>query len=206
MSETAADRDERLAALLGDLTEARRHGRRADVESVARQHPDLADELRALWVAVQLAEEFAPPPASEPSTLLQAAAPISTNRDDLPRRFGEFTLLEEVGRGGMGIVYAARQTSLHRTVALKVILRGERARFQFEAEAAAKLEHPNIVPVYGVGEHEGQAYLCMRFVEGTTLARLVADNPLPPREAARYVSQIAGPSTMPTKTASCTAT
>jgi serine/threonine-protein kinase len=187
-----ADRDERLAALLGELTEARRNGKSGDVEALARQHPDLAEELRALWVAVQLAEAFAPPRPEEPSTLLQGAAPVRAGgAEDLPRAFGEFVLLEEVGRGGMGIVYRARQGSLHRTVALKVIQRGERARFQFEAEAAAKLEHPNIVPVYGVGEHDGQPYLCMKYVEGTTLARLVADNPLPPREAARYVALVA---------------
>jgi serine/threonine-protein kinase len=188
---TSADRDERLAALLGELTEARRRGQSADVDALARQHPDLADELRALWVAVQLAEEFAPAPADEPPTVAYSGPPHPPAADALPRQFGEFTLLEVVGRGGMGVVYRARQASLHRTVALKVIQRGERARFQFEAEAAAKLDHPNIVPVYGVGEHDGQPYLCMRYVEGTTLARLVADHPLPPREAARYVAQIA---------------
>src|SRR5262245_57951049 len=121
----APARDERLAALLGELTEARRTGRPADVESLARQHPDLADELRALWFAVQLAEEFAPARPAEPSTLLYAAAPARPSAgDELPRQFGEFTLLEEVGRGGMGVVYKARQQSLHRTVALKVIQRG----------------------------------------------------------------------------------
>ena len=106
----------------------------------------------------------------------------------------------------MGVVYRARQASLHRTVALKIIQRGERDRFQFEAETAAKLDHPNIVPVYGVGEHEGQPYLCMKYVEGTTLARLVAVNPLPPRDAARYVARSPGPSISPTRAASCTAT
>jgi len=191
-SETAAERDERLAALLGELTEARRCDKPADGDALARQHPDLGDELRALWVAVQLAEQFAPPPPSEAPTLLRGTGHVrSHSAEDLPRQFGEFTLLEEVGRGGMGIVYRARQTSLHRTVARKVIQRGERGRFQFEAEAAAKLDHPNIVPVHGVGEHDGQPYLCMKYVEGTTLARLVADNPLPPREAARYVAQVA---------------
>jgi serine/threonine-protein kinase len=190
-SQVAADRDERLAALLGQLTEARRCGARAEVEPLAEQHPDLADELRALWVAVQLAEEFAPARSAEPATLPLAARAGAPPADALPRQFGEFTLLEEVGRGGMGVVYRARQASLHRTVALKVIQRGERARFQFEAEAAAKLDHANIVPVHGVGEHEGQPYLCMRYVEGTTLARLVAEHPLPPREAARYVAQVA---------------
>jgi serine/threonine-protein kinase len=183
-------RDERLAALLGELTEAKRRGT-ADVDALARQHPDLGDELRALWVAVQLAEEFAPARPAEPSTLLQAAAPARSGAGALPRAFGDFTLLEEVGRGGMGVVYRARQTSLHRTVALKVIRGGERDRFQFEAEAAAKLDHPGIVPVYGVGEQDGEPYLCMKYVEGTTLARLVADHPLPPREAARYLAQVA---------------
>jgi serine/threonine-protein kinase len=190
-SQITAGRDERLAALLGQLTEARRCGKSAEVNALARQHPDLADELRALWVAVQLAEEFAPARSAEPPTVPQSGPALASARDSLPRQFGEFTLLEEVGRGGMGVVYRARQASLHRTVALKLIQRGERARFQFEAEAAAKLDHPNIVPVYGVGEHDGQPYLCMRYVEGTTLARLVADHPLPPREAARYVAQIA---------------
>jgi serine/threonine-protein kinase len=188
---TSTDRDERLAALLGELTEARRRGGPADVDAVARQHPDLADELRALWVAVQLAEEFAPPKPGEPSTVLQVPPARRPGSDALPRVFGEFILIEEVGHGGMGVVYRARQSSLHRTVAVKVIQRGERARFQFEAEAAAKLDHPNIVPVYGVGEYDGQPYLCMKYVEGTTLARLVADHPLPPREAARYVAQVA---------------
>ena len=136
-SQVAAARDERLATLLGQLTEARRCGARADVEALAGQHPDLADELRALWVAVQLAEEFAPARSAEPATLPLTPRTGTPPADGLPRQFGEFTLLEEVGRGGMGVVYRARQASLHRTVALKVIQRGERARFQFEAEAAA---------------------------------------------------------------------
>jgi serine/threonine-protein kinase len=184
-------RDERLARLLGELTEARRHGRPADVEAAARDHPDLADELRGLWGAVEVVEGLAPRGPTEPSTVLQPANKAPAASGPLPRRLGEFELLEEVGRGGMGVVYKARQTSLHRTVALKVIERGERARFQVEAEAAARLEHPNIVPVYGVGDCDGQAYLCMKYVEGTTLARLVADSPLPPREAARYTLLVA---------------
>src|SRR4051812_28829114 len=96
---TSLDRDEQLAALLGELTEARRRGGPADVDAAARAHPDLADELRALWVAVQLAEEFAPPRPGEPPTLPQPAAARRPDSDTLPRAFGEFTLLEEVGHG-----------------------------------------------------------------------------------------------------------
>ncbi len=103
----------------------------------------------------------------------------------------------ELGRGGMGVVYKARQLSLDRTVALKMILAGQLAdkedvkRFHLEAEAAANLDHPGIVPVYQVGEHEGRHYLAMGFVEGGRLSRKIAKGPLPPREAAQCVRKVA---------------
>ena len=116
----------------------------------------------------------------------------------LPREFGDFELLEEIGRGGMGVVYRARQKSLNRIVALKMVREAhlatdaDRARFRTEAEAAARLKHPNIVTVHEVGTADGQAYLCMEYVGGQTLAQKVAaDGPLPPREAARLVAVIA---------------
>lgn len=186
-------RDERLARLLDDLEGQERAGRTADVEGAARAHPDLAEELRGLWAAVQMARGLSAPslrPAPPAPTLAQPAAPLPGSAI-LPRRLGEFELLDEVGRGGMGVVYRARQTSLDRVVAVKVFQRGDRARFQLEAESAARLEHPNIVPVYGVGEAEGHAWLCMKFIEGTTLARRVAEHPLPPREAARILLDVA---------------
>ncbi|MEX0865768.1 MAG: serine/threonine-protein kinase, partial [Pirellulales bacterium] len=115
----------------------------------------------------------------------------------LPRTFGDYELQEELGRGGMGVVYRAHQTSLDRTVALKMILRGQfataddQARFKAEAEAAARLDHPHIVPVYEVGEYQGHNYFSMKYVAGETLSGRLAEGPLPAREAARLLATVA---------------
>jgi tRNA A-37 threonylcarbamoyl transferase component Bud32 len=111
--------------------------------------------------------------------------------------FGDYELLDEIARGGMGVVWKARQTSLHREVALKMIRAGTLAspdevqRFLREAEAAANLQHPNIVAIHEVGQHDGQHYFSMDYVAGRDLGDLVKDGPLPARRAAGYLKTIA---------------
>jgi serine/threonine-protein kinase len=201
------DRDELLASLIDRLTGEQRAGRAADIDAAARAHPDLAAELRELWAVAQFAHMARPPRTTPAPTAAYApagapprAAPARDAPDAaaLPREFGDFELLEEVGRGGMGVVYKARQKSLDRIVALKLVreahlaTEADRTRFRTEASTAANLKHPNIVTVFEIETAGGQAYLCMEFVGGHTLAEKVrADGPLPPRDAARLVAVIA---------------
>jgi predicted Ser/Thr protein kinase len=187
------DRDTRLAAVLAELMDSARSGGQADFEAACQRQPDLADELRDLWGAVMVADLAG-------SQTRDSDAPIefvpAGNELRLPCQFGDYELLEELGRGGMGIVYQARQCSLNRIVAVKMILRGagatlaDRERFRAEAEAAARLAHPNIVPVYEVGQCEGQPYFSMKYIPGRTLSQLTAAHPLPPREAAQILADV----------------
>jgi predicted Ser/Thr protein kinase len=199
----AEESDAILAALLHELTDELRRGGTPDLEQAARQHPALAGELRELWAAASIAEEMArgiigPETISWGSAEEARPDPAIAGeaRPIVGVRFGDCELIEELGRGGMGVVYRARQRGLGRVVALKRLLLGDEApavdvaRFRDEARSAARLDHPQIVPVYLVDTHEGQPYFLMKYIEGTTLARRLAEGPLPPAEAAALLAPI----------------
>src|SRR5205814_302011 len=116
---------------------------------------------------------------------------------DLLGDFGDYELLEEIGRGGQGVVFRARQKSLNRSVALKIIGLGQWAtkahlkRFRLEAEAAARLEHPGIVPIHEVGERDGSCYFSMKFIEGGQLDEVVKRTAMSTRQAAELIAKVA---------------
>jgi hypothetical protein len=186
--------DERLAALLDQVTRPQQDGQRLDLDAVGREYPDLIDELRQLLNVAQIAQQFG---SASASATVTAARPVTAAAGSLPRSFDGYDLLEEIGRGAMGVVYKAWDPRLKRYVALKMMLGGEYAtavelsRFRGEAQAAAGLSHRNIVPVYQVGAADGLLYFCMKLVEGSTLGTRVSHGPLPPREAAQMVALIA---------------
>jgi serine/threonine-protein kinase len=191
---TAEVRDERLARLIGELSAGRAAGR-DDIDRVAREHPDLADELRELWAVAQVVDHARPCGETAPHRATDETPRLAS---PLPRPFGDYDLLDEVGRGGMGVVYRGRQRSLNRIVAVKMVREAhlaspnDAARFRAEAEAAARLKHPNIVTVHEFGTIDGQAYFAMEYVPGLSLAQRLAGETLPaPRDAARLIAAVA---------------
>lgn len=132
---------------------------------------------------------------------LEQIAPM--DRDTSPKpdsarlKFGDYELIEEIARGGMGVVYKARQITLNRLVAVKMVLHGPFSseefvrRFRTETQAVAALHHPNIVAIYEVGHQDGQHYFSMEYIEGQSLADLVREKPLSPHRAAVYLKAIA---------------
>jgi WD40 repeat protein len=179
----------RLDAIVAAYLREVAAGRAVDRQELLSRHPELAAELAAFFRDEDQFGRFVAPlrdngPASQPPTAAQAkdrpAEPSSATLDLSRPLFGDYELLGEIAHGGMGVVFKARQVSLNRLVALKMILAGQLAspaavqRFRAEAEAAAHLDHPNIVPIYEVGEREGQHYFSMKLVEGTNLAQAIS--------------------------------
>ena len=188
-------KDELLVSLLERILESSRGGSSAALESIVREHPELAFELRQLWATMQIAEDFASvSDLSDFAKLNDSDVPIGAA--DAPKNCGDYELMGELGRGGMGVVYRARQKSLDRIVALKMLLRGDNAsfvdiaRFRAEAESAAQLYHPNIVSVYEVGEFDGRPFFSMKLIEGTTLAKRLTEGPLSSRTSAEMLAPI----------------
>lgn len=162
-----------LAQLVEEWQQRLRKGEKPDLDEYTRKYPDLADEIRQLLPGLAALEDL------KGEALDRTVAPsggILSNQDG-PRleQFGDYRILREVGRGGMGVVYEAEQISLGRHVALKVLPQKvildarQKRRFEREAKAAAKLHHTNIVPVFGVGEHDGMPYYVMQFIQGLGL-------------------------------------
>jgi hypothetical protein len=137
------------------------------------------------------------PPTQALPTASPQAAETASGVSPPPRLFGDYEILGEVGRGGMGVVYRAWEPALQRFVAIKMLLPGavadeaELRRFKSEAEATARLQHPHIVAVHRAGEHDGRHYFSMEFIGGPSLAQRLTDGPLPGRAAARYVAVVA---------------
>jgi eukaryotic-like serine/threonine-protein kinase len=174
MQSSSSDRNP-VELLAEEFLERHRRGERPSLEEYTAKHPELADEIRAAFPALLALEELKPPAGD-------ATGPYAADANGRqPDRLGDYRILREVGRGGMGIVYEAEQLSLGRHVALKV-LPGQvllnptyLERFRREARAAARLHHTNIVPVFGVGESDGLHYYAMQFIPGEGLDRVLRD-------------------------------
>jgi serine/threonine protein kinase len=157
-----------LNRLADEFAERYRKGERPPLSEYIKRHPDLAAEIREFFPAMVEMEQVK-------EERLALSEPVATGPLPPLERLGDFRIIREIGRGGMGVVYEAEQVSLGRHVALKVLPRQllidsrTKRRFEREAKAAARLHHTNIVPVFGVGEHEGLPYYAMQYIQGTGL-------------------------------------
>jgi len=176
-------------------------GEVVDRDQFLAQHSELAEELRSYFAGTDEVERLQRRPMRETSALSPTGdlpqTPASLLGSAEARRIGEYELLEQIGYGGMGIIYKARQLRLQRFVAVKMIRPDRLAsaadvlRFRSEAETVASLEHPNIAPIYEVGEHLNQQYFSMRLIAGESLDRRLTAYRDDPRAIARLVATIA---------------
>ncbi len=199
-------REQKLAELVAQQLDLMQRGQAPGMDTVIAEHPDLEKEIRDVWPALLLADVAGHAASSSDGLLRVPDSSHSEHRlvlgEDnsiqlLVDRLGDYELLEQIGRGGMGVVYRARQISLNRQVAVKMIQRErlnsdlERQRFLAEAQATARLDHPGIVPVYEVGDFNGTPFFSMQLINGRTLADRLSEGPLPQREAASLIAAVA---------------
>ena len=206
--------------IIAEYLEQTRTGEAPDCQRLLDKYPEFADDLSSFFLSHGQTQAAGPPidaPTVSPSGSYAVEATLPSSDPDLDaattptvqvnantskvstkvRYFCDYELMEEIARGGMGVVYKARQISLNRLVALKMILAAQLAgeedvqRFHAEAEAVANLDHPGIVPIYEIGEHEGQHYFSMSLIEGESLADKIKDGPLSPRVTAEYMKKVA---------------
>ena len=169
---TSESRSALVLQMAEEFLERYRQGQRPSLKEYIDRHPELATEIKEVFPAMALMENVA---LADESLAGAATGPATPTEATPPQQLGDYRILREVGRGGMGIVYEAEQVSLGRHVALKVLPRqmfvndSQRRRFEREAKAAAKLHHTNIVPVFGVGEQAGMPYYVMQFIQGLGL-------------------------------------
>jgi tetratricopeptide (TPR) repeat protein len=189
----ASDPERLLDLIYNEFVLREEHGEAPAPEDYLRRFPQVADHIKHqidLHHALKAGSLGLTPPTTTPAHDAAGAAGAA------PAVPG-YELLGELGRGGMGVVYKARRLALQRLTALKMVLGGrhasprDRDRFLTEARLVARLQHPNIVQIYEVGEHDGLPFLSLEFMEGGSLARKLAGSPRPPREAAALAETLA---------------
>jgi eukaryotic-like serine/threonine-protein kinase len=194
--EPATEHELRLAELITNLTDRLQRGEAVDLYQVGNENPDLRDDLMAVWGTVVVTNAVGSHEASQVRSGSNANGEAGAWKMTLPCILGDYELLEEIGRGGMGVVYRAQQLSLGREVAIKMILRDrlaselERQRFFAEARATAQLQHPGIVPVYDVGEIDGRPYFAMQYLKGKTLQELINSGSLDERQSVDFLQTV----------------
>jgi eukaryotic-like serine/threonine-protein kinase len=180
-----------IEQLTEEFLERYRQGQRPAIAEYTTRYPELADEIRDVFPALVLVEEAGPQELARPAAY---CGQVTADGKE-PRQLGDYRIIREVGRGGMGVVYEAVQEALGRHVALKVLPYEAAAnpssleRFTREARSAARLHHTNIVPVYDVGQYQGVHYYAMQFIQGhgldevlLELRRLRSSKATPPPE------------------------
>lgn len=176
-SESGVDIPDALGVLAEEFIQLYRSGMNPDIEAYCKEHPECASRIRDLFPMLLLVEDCG---VSFKSSESESNTYPNTNTS-LPERIGDFKIVREIGRGGMGIVYEAEQQSLRRRVALKVLPTSATLspstveRFRRESRAAARLHHSNIVPVFGVGEDDGLHYYVMQYIQGVGLDQVLSE-------------------------------